>query len=263
MHPEEEVKDCESETVLEQGEAPATECDDCAGSDSDTADGTAVHEQDSLLSRRAFLMGAVGSGLAISALTAELGEAAELVNTEPKAFEAIDSSQHVDVWLKVNGERKRVKVDPRSSLLDTLRESLGLTGSKKGCDFGQCGACTVLVDGKRIYSCMTLALMYQNKEITTIEGLSKGDNLNSLRSAFVSNDGFQCGFCTSGQICSAFGMLKEWNNGDASYVTEEISQVKKKTKITEEEIRERMSGNLCRCGAYPGIVAAIKEASNA
>lgn len=261
MHSEEKskVKDCESETVLEQVDSHATECDDgaCTSGDTDT------HDDENLLSRRAFLIGAVGSSIAIAALTAELGEAAELVNTEPNAFEAIDSSQHVDVWLKVNGERKRVKVDPRSSLLDTLRESLGLTGSKKGCDFGQCGACTVLVDGKRIYSCMTLALMYQNKEITTIEGLSKGDNLNSLQSAFVSNDGFQCGFCTSGQICSAFGMLKEWNNGDASYVTEEISQVKKKTKITEEEIRERMSGNLCRCGAYPGIVAAIKEASNA
>jgi xanthine dehydrogenase YagT iron-sulfur-binding subunit len=146
------------------------------------------------------------------------------------------------VTLKVNGAEKRMEVEPWTTLLDLLRESLDLTGTKKGCDHGQCGACTVLVNGKRINSCLTLAVMKDGAEVTTIEGLASGETLHPLQQAFIDHDAFQCGYCTPGQLCSAVGLL---NEGRAK---------------TVEDIRELMSGNLCRCGAYPNILAAIQKA---
>ncbi len=146
------------------------------------------------------------------------------------------------------------------SLLDLLREQLELTGTKKGCNHGQCGACTVLVDGRRINSCLALAVIHDGSEITTVEGLSKGDELHPLQAAFIRHEGFQCGYCTSGQICSAVGMLREVEQGTASHVTPDVRR-QGRVEFTDDEIRERMSGNICRCGAYPGIVAAVREAS--
>ena len=163
------------------------------------------------------------------------------------------------VELIVNGRPQRLELDPRTSLLDALREHLGLTGTKKGCNQGACGACTVLVDGRRINSCLTLAVMHDGQSITTIEGLAEGDNLHPLQSAFVEHDGFQCGYCTSGQICSAVGMLAENRGGMPSYVTEDLTHPA--AALTDAEIRERMSGNICRCAAYPNIIAAIRQAA--
>jgi xanthine dehydrogenase YagT iron-sulfur-binding subunit len=165
----------------------------------------------------------------------------------------------VTVELQVNGRSHVLQLDPRTTLLDALREHLALTGSKKGCDHGQCGACTVLLDGRRINSCLTLAAMHDGQAITTIEGLADGETLHPLQAAFVAHDGFQCGYCTSGQICSAVGMLRESRDGMPSYVTENLAQVR--PALTDTEIRERMSGNICRCAAYPNIVAAIKQAA--
>ncbi|MEP6975288.1 MAG: (2Fe-2S)-binding protein [Spartobacteria bacterium] len=148
----------------------------------------------------------------------------------------------IDVELKINGALHKLHLDPRTSLLDLLREHLQLTGSKKGCDHGQCGACTVLIDGRRVNSCLTLAVMHDGEEITTIEGLAQNGQLHPVQAAFVEHDGFQCGYCTPGQICSAVACLQEGHAKD------------------DAEIREWMSGNLCRCGAYPNIVDAIKQA---
>ncbi|RYG62926.1 2Fe-2S iron-sulfur cluster binding domain-containing protein, partial [bacterium] len=144
-------------------------------------------------------------------------------------------------------------------LLDALREKLGMTGTKKGCDQGQCGACTVIVDGKRVLSCLTLAATCEGKSVTTIEGLARGEKLHPMQEAFIKHDGFQCGYCTPGQICSAVALLSEAQNGDASHVTADLRERSRNLNLTEVEIRERMSGNICRCGAYPGIVAAIRE----
>jgi xanthine dehydrogenase YagT iron-sulfur-binding subunit len=163
------------------------------------------------------------------------------------------------VELQINGHAHSLTLDPRTTLLDALREHLALTGSKKGCDHGQCGACTVLIDGRRINSCLTLAVMHDGQAVTTIEGLAEGDNLHPLQTAFVEHDGFQCGYCTSGQICSAAGMLAESRSGMPSYVTEDLTHPI--AELTDAEIRERMSGNICRCAAYPNIVAAIKQAA--
>jgi len=163
----------------------------------------------------------------------------------------------VRVELQINGHPHSLTLDPRTTLLDALREHLALTGSKKGCDHGQCGACTVLIEGRRINSCLTLAVMHHGESVTTIEGLAEGDHLHPLQTAFVEHDGFQCGYCTSGQICSAVGMLAESRSGMPSYVTEDLTQPP--SELTDIEIRERMSGNICRCAAYPNIVAAIKQ----
>jgi xanthine dehydrogenase YagT iron-sulfur-binding subunit len=158
----------------------------------------------------------------------------------------------VEVRLLVNGSVRTLDLEPRVSLLDALRERLGMTGTKKGCDQGACGACTVLVDGERIVSCLALAVRYDGREITTIEGVD-----HPLQEAFVKTDGFQCGYCTSGQICSAIGMLSEHRANAPSLVTKDLTA--DRTALTEREIRERMSGNLCRCGAYNGVVAAIES----
>jgi xanthine dehydrogenase YagT iron-sulfur-binding subunit len=162
------------------------------------------------------------------------------------------------VELQINGRSHVLSLDPRTTLLDALREHLVLTGSKKGCDHGQCGACTVLIDGRRINSCLTLAVMHDGQSITTIEGLASGETLHPMQAAFVEHDGFQCGYCTSGQICSAVGMLSEAHAGMPSYVTADLTHAQ--AELTDHEIRERMSGNICRCAAYPNIVAAIKQA---
>jgi xanthine dehydrogenase YagT iron-sulfur-binding subunit len=160
------------------------------------------------------------------------------------------------VTLLVNGEERHLEIEPRVSLLDALRERLELTGPKKGCDQGACGACTVLVDGQRILSCLALAVQYEGREITTIEGVGKGE-LAPLQEAFIEHDGFQCGYCTPGQICSAIGMMREFDEGVPSAVTRDM--VGEQLEFSDEEIRERMSGNLCRCGAYVGIRAAIRQ----
>jgi xanthine dehydrogenase YagT iron-sulfur-binding subunit len=165
----------------------------------------------------------------------------------------------ISVELQINSVLHRLTLDPRTTLLDALREHLALTGSKKGCDHGQCGACTVLLDGRRINSCLTLAAMHDGQSITTIEGLADGEALHPLQAAFIEHDGFQCGYCTSGQICSAVGMLSESRAGAPSYVTENLAVAT--PDLTDAEIRERMSGNICRCAAYPNILSAIKQAA--
>jgi xanthine dehydrogenase YagT iron-sulfur-binding subunit len=160
----------------------------------------------------------------------------------------------------INRETRVADVDIRTSLLDLLREHLGLTGSKKGCDHGQCGACTVLVNGRRINACLTLAVMHQDDEITTIEGLGAPQNLHAMQAAFVNHDGYQCGYCTPGQICSAVGMLGEVQANWPSHVSNDLLA---DVTLSDAEISERMSGNLCRCSAYPNIVDAIREVAGA
>jgi xanthine dehydrogenase YagT iron-sulfur-binding subunit len=159
----------------------------------------------------------------------------------------------VEITLRVNGTEHSMSIDSRVSLLDLLREHLGLTGSKKGCDHGQCGACTVLIDGRRANACLALAVAQDGSEITTVEGLAAGSELHPLQAAFIARDAFQCGYCTPGQLCSATGMLAE---GGPSAITDDMAA---DPPLTREEIRERMSGNLCRCGAYVNIVAAIED----
>ena len=163
------------------------------------------------------------------------------------------------VSLTINGSVHAFQVDSRTSLLDLLREHAGLTGTKKGCDHGQCGACTVLLDGRRINACLSLAVMHDGSHLTTIEGLAQGDALHPMQAAFIKHDGFQCGYCTPGQICSAVGMLGEAKAGMPSAVSADLGA----PRLDEAEIRERMSGNICRCSAYPNIVAAISEVASA
>lgn len=168
----------------------------------------------------------------------------------------------VDVTLRVNATEHTLKIEPRVTLLDALRDRIGLMGTKKGCDRGQCGACTVLVNGQRINSCLSLAIMYDDAEITTVEGLASGNELHPVQAAFIKHDGFQCGYCTPGQICSAVGAIAEAKAGTASAVTSDV-RTQGQVKLTDAEISERMSGNICRCGAYPSIVAAVQEVSQA
>ena len=166
------------------------------------------------------------------------------------------SSGRQSVTLRVNGEAYALDLDTRVTLLDALREHLKLTGTKKGCDQGQCGACTVLVDGRRVNSCLTLAVMHEGDEITTIEGLGTPEALHPLQRAFIEHDGFQCGYCTPGQILSGLAIMDEVKAGIPSHVTEDLEAP---VSLTPEELRERLSGNLCRCSAYPNIVAAVLE----
>jgi xanthine dehydrogenase YagT iron-sulfur-binding subunit len=188
-------------------------------------------------SRRSFVIGSAAAAAAI-VVSPILGSAAEGVETAPKA-----DPNAIPVALTVNGTRHDLRLDPRTTLLDALREHLDLTGTKKGCDQGACGACTVLIDGRRYNSCLTLAVMHSGQKIVTIEGLAENGRLHPVQAAFIRNDGFQCGYCTPGQICSAVALLKEGHAG------------------SDDEIREWMSGNICRCGAYVGILEAVKEAA--
>lgn len=182
----------------------------------------------------------------MSTLTREVDEAANFAT--------------VRFALNVNGQTRTLDLDPRTTLLDALREHLALGGSKKGCDQGQCGACTVHINGKRHLACLSLAVAHQHDEITTIEGLADGEQLHAMQSAFVECDGFQCGYCTPGQIMSAVAMIEEAAEGVPSHVTPDVSKPPSVDELSLEEIRERMSGNICRCGAYPNIVDAIVQA---
>ena len=166
----------------------------------------------------------------------------------------------VPVSFEVNGQPRRLDLDPRTSLLDALREHLHLTGTKKGCDHGQCGACTVIVNGRRINSCLSLAVMHDGDRITTIEGLGSPDRLHPMQAAFVKHDGYQCGYCTPGQICSSIAMLDEVKAGIPSHVSADLNAP---LELTNEELRERMSGNICRCGAYSNIAEAMAEVAGA
>jgi xanthine dehydrogenase YagT iron-sulfur-binding subunit len=206
------------------------------------------------LARRRFLQSA--------AAAATVGAAPHLsAEEQPMAQSAPPPAAHPTpparpVRLTINGCPYVLPLEPRVTLLDALREYVGLTGTKKGCDHGQCGACTVLVDGRRINACLTLAVMHEGQSITTVEGLAKGEALSPMQRAFVEHDAFQCGYCTPGQLCSATALLDEFQAGAASAVTRDVRA--RPSELTEDEIRERMSGNICRCGAYPNIVAAVR-----
>ena len=201
------------------------------------------------LTRREFIAttSVVSAGLAIGIL--------------PAAAAQTGAANTIPITISINKQQRTLTIDTRTSLLDLLRENLDLTGSKKGCDHGQCGACTVLMDGRRINSCLTLAVAAQGAEITTIEGLGTPDNLGPAQSAFLTHDGFQCGYCTPGQICSATALVEEVNRGDLSLASFNTGHIQH-PDITDDEIRERMSGNICRCGAYPNIVAAVRQLTN-
>lgn len=213
--------------------------------------------------RRKFLAQMAWAGAGVTAaelfLTQDALAAVFAENTATSAPLEAASADTIAVKLTLNRAEKVLQVEPRVFLLDALRERLNLSGTKKGCDHGQCGACTVLIDGRRVLSCLTLTAMCEGQSITTIEGLADGDKLHPLQEAFIKHDGFQCGYCTPGQICSAVALLAEAQRGDASYITDDLRASASNVKLSNAEISERMSGNICRCGAYPNIVAAVQE----
>jgi xanthine dehydrogenase YagT iron-sulfur-binding subunit len=215
-------------------------------SDNDAQEGDGG--QSPSISRRGFIQATVAT---LGSLAAPLGAA------EAAPARAAAAAAAMPVVLRINGTEHRLTLEPRVTLLDALREVVGLTGSKKGCDRGQCGACTVLVEGRRINSCLTLAVMHEGQDITTIEGLGQAGALHPLQAAFIERDAFQCGYCTPGQICSAAGLLNEAAANTASAVTPDVRKIP--IVLDDSEIRERMSGNICRCGAYPNIVAAVRD----
>ncbi len=203
------------------------------------------------MSRRRLL---VGTATSVAIGAASNGAEAQS-SASPRA--ATERAKEITaVSFRVNGDVRALELDPRTTLLDALREHLHLTGTKKGCDHGQCGACTVLVDGQRINSCLTLAVMHEGDNVTTIEGLGTPEHLHPMQAAFVAHDGYQCGYCTPGQICSAVAVLDEIKAGIPSHVTADLNAA---PELTNVELRERMSGNICRCGAYSNIAAAITE----
>jgi xanthine dehydrogenase YagT iron-sulfur-binding subunit len=213
------------------------------------------------LSRRGFM----GSVAAMAAATALHARPSIDTRSEPRDHQATSAPQLTSaaaqsVRLVVNGRPHDLSIEPRVTLLDALRDYLGMTGTKKGCDRGQCGACTVLVDGRRINACLTLAIMHEGSRITTVEGLGGDQNLSALQSAFIKHDAFQCGYCTPGQLCSATALIDELRAGQPS--TESDPKSLQVVAASEAEIRERMSGNICRCGAYPNIVAAIRSVAS-
>ncbi|MCA6116098.1 aldehyde dehydrogenase iron-sulfur subunit [Bradyrhizobium sp. WSM 1738] len=203
------------------------------------------------LSRRKLLLGTAAS-VAFSAASAEARAQTPVVPAQA----AVPGIATMKVSFNVNGAPREIALDMRTTLLDALREHLHLTGTKKGCDHGQCGACTVIAGGRRINSCMTLAVMHEGDSITTIEGLGTPENMHPMQAAFVKHDGFQCGYCTPGQICSAVAVLDEIKAGIPSHVTADLDAA---PQLTNAELRERMSGNICRCGAYSNIAEAITE----
>ncbi len=207
------------------------------------------------LSRRSLLQSAGGA----AALTAFGGEASAAATPAAPAGTASRTAR--PVTLRINGSQYSLTLEPRVTLLDALREYALLPGTKKGCDRGQCGACTVLVDGRRVNACLTLAVMQEGADVTTIEGLGTPEALHPMQAAFIESDAFQCGYCTPGQICSAVALLNEHRAGQASAATRDVRAAM--TALTDDEIRERMSGNLCRCGAYPNIVAAVRGVAQA
>ncbi len=208
----------------------------------------------SLPTRRTILeAGSAAAALLLSGIPAEAQTPAPVAPSTDARVQAVK----LPLELTINAKKVALELDPRTTLLDALRNQIGLTGSKKGCDHGQCGACTVLVNGRRINSCLALAVMHEGDEIRTIEGVADGENLHPMQAAFVERDGFQCGYCTPGQICSAIGMLGEVAAGWPSHVTGDLTAVS--VTLSDAEIRERMSGNICRCAAYPNIVAAIRD----
>ena len=204
--------------------------------------------------RRTFMgtMACAGAGMSLGAFAQA---------TPPAAAPA--KAQRAMITLHVNGTDHELDIEPRVTLLDALRDRVGLHGTKKGCDRGQCGACTVLVDGRRINSCLSLAVMHDKQAITTVEGLAVNAEPSALQAAFMDFDAFQCGFCTPGQLCSAVALIDEARAGAASAVTTDLGARASRNTLSDAEIRERMSGNICRCGAYPNIVAAIRHASAA
>jgi len=204
------------------------------------------------MSRRELLIGTAASATVGAAPSRAEAQGAP-TNPHGAAFEAPSMSK---VSFSVNGAARELELDTRTTLLDALREHLGFTGSKKGCDQGQCGACTVMADGRRITSCLTLAVMHEGDSIVTIEGLGTPENLHPMQAAFVRHDGYQCGYCTPGQICSAVAVLEEVKAGIPSHVSADLTA---QPQLTAAELRERMSGNICRCGAYSNIVDAITE----
>ena len=211
-------------------------------------------------SRRLFLKQIIAAGGALVALQLLGGESVfARINEPPLADFPATIENGVSVTFTVNGAKKSLEIDSRMTLLDVLRERLQLTGTKKGCDHGQCGACTVIVNEKRVLSCLTLGAVCGGKSVQTIEGFAKNGMLHPMQAAFLKHDGLQCGFCTPGQICSSIALIKEVKNGDASYLTQAASLIKKNMPLSDDEIRERMSGNICRCGAYANIVTAVKE----
>jgi len=205
------------------------------------------------ISRRDLLIVGAASVTTVAATSDEALAATPVERMPPAAGAGVPLAK---VSLVVNGQTQTLEVDTRTSLLDVLREHLHLAGTKKGCDHGQCGACTVIADGRRINSCLSLALMHEGGKVTTIEGLGTPQRLHSLQAAFVKHDGYQCGYCTPGQICSAVGVLDEIRRGIPSHVSADLSA---QPELSVDELRERMSGNICRCGAYSNIIEAITE----
>lgn len=221
---------------------------------------SAAEPKEGKTSRRGFLGQALAVAGTAAVVPTVLNQTGRALTGAPVPNAPPASPEDVRVTLSINGKERTLDLEPRVTLLDTLRERLGLTGSKKGCDHGQCGACTVLIDGQRVYSCLSLAVMQDGRTITTVEGLANGETLHPIQAAFIENDAFQCGYCTSGQICAAVALLDELKRGCASAVTPDLAKTAAVAAVTEAEIRERLSGNLCRCGAYNGIVAAVQQA---